>query len=149
MFESWRHDNRIPLALIALMGFLLIVYLYGVAKDFRVASPSVLQPQTQYVQPLTSIGPLHLFGMYDDNLADLPPTQLALSLEGVLLSVSSQSQSFAIISVPNQPAKVYKIGDALPGGAVLSKILKNQVVIRYQGMLQSLKLPADQLFPSN
>ncbi len=144
MFENWRQDNRIPLALMALMGLLLIVYLYDLAADFNITVPLPL-PAASRIEPINPISQWHVFGVYSDNLQDLPQTQLRLTLQGVMLAVNDQGQSFAIISSPSIPATVYRVGDAIPGDATLKQIMKDQVIISYQGVLQSLKLPVDTL----
>lgn len=144
MFENWRQDNRIPLALMALMGLLLIVYLYDLITDFHIEQPLPL-PASSHIESVAQIEQLHVFGIYNDNLQNLPETQLQLTLEGVMLSVRNQAQSYAIVSSPSVPAQAYKIGATLPGDATLKKIMKDEIVINYQGVLQSLKMPVDVL----
>lgn len=144
MLEKWRQDNRIPMALMAIMGIFLIIYVYDLAGDFSMPDKQLPVP-TATVQPISQVSRYHVFGLYDDNLADLPETQLPLTLQGVMLSVMEQSASYAIISSTSVPAKVYRVGDTIPGDATLKKILKNEVLINYQGVLQSLKLPEEPL----
>lgn len=147
-FGKWKSDNRLPVALMALMGLLLILYLYDLVTDFTTPEQLPLPTQTR-LEPLAQISQWHMFGEYNDSLANLPETQLQLTLEGVLLSLDKNTPSYAIISSPNKPAKVYKVGDTIPGNAKLQKILKTEVVINYQGILQSLKLPTPQLMLDN
>ncbi|PHQ81603.1 MAG: hypothetical protein COB66_01725 [Coxiella sp. (in: Bacteria)] len=149
MLENWRNDNRIPLGLMALMALLLVIYLYDLTGDFRSTSSSVSTSASGHVTSIQNISQWHVFGTYDDNMQNLPATQLQLVLEGVMLSPNNPQQSYAIISSPSTPAKVYKIGDQIPGGAKLKAIQRQEVVLRYQGQLQSLKLPVEQLTFSN
>jgi general secretion pathway protein C len=144
MFANWQQDNRIPLALMALMGLFLIVYLYDLVTDFNIEQPLPM-PASSHIEPIAQIGQLHVFGIYNDDLQNLPETQLQLTLQGVMLSVQDQTQSYAIISSPSVPAKAYKVGSTIPGDATLKKVMKDEIVISYQGVLQSLKLPVDQL----
>lgn len=143
-FDKWKQDNRIPLALMALMGLFLIIYLYDLVTDFSIPEPPPALT-TSRLEPISQLSQWHVFGEYNDSLANLPETQLQLTLQGVMLAVDSQSQSYAIISSPSQPAKAYKVGDTIPGDATLKKILKDEIVISYQGVMQSLKLPVPKL----
>ena len=143
-FERWKQDNRIPLALIALISLLCILYLYDLVTDFNITEPPKALT-TSRLEPISNLSQWHIFGAYNNNLANLPETQLQLTLQGVMLSLSNQSTSYAIIASPSHPAKAYKVGDTLPGDAILKKILKHEIVISYQGVLQSLKLPVAQL----
>ena len=143
-FERWKQDNRIPLALTALMGLVLIIYLYDLVTDFSIPEPPAALT-TSHLEPVSQLSQWHVFGAYNDSLANLPETQLQLTLQGVMLSINKQSQSYAIISSPSQPAKAYKVGDTIPGDATLKKVLKNEIVISYQGVMQSLKLPVPKL----
>ena len=142
--DQLKNDNRVPLALIALMGLLLIFYLYDLVTDFIIPTPPAALTASR-LEPISKISQWHMFGEYNDSLANLPQTQLQLTLQGVMLSLDKGSPSYAIISSPSKPAKAYKVGDTIPGDATLEKILKNEIVINYQGIMQSLKLPVPKL----
>ena len=142
---KYRHDERIPLWLMGLLGLCFVIYLINWVGDFHVTpaenSPSAITP----VPPISSLSQWHLFGAYSDNFANVPETSLALTLEGVMLDLSDDKHSYVIVSSPNTPAMPYRIGDPLPGGATLSKILQQQIIIDDGGSAQSLSLPVDQL----
>ena len=90
--------------------------------------------------PLPNIAAWHMFGDYTTiRAALLPKTQLNLTLEGIFFTKNSQ-QSQAIIAVPGQAAKVYRQGQAVPGGAVIKEILVQGVVLQLGGELQLLPL---------
>ena len=143
--EKYRHDERIPLGVLVFIGLIFLVYLVSWVGDFHVmpaqSGPSAITP----VPPVSSLSQWHLFGAYNDSFADVPETTLALTLEGIMMDLSNDKQSYVIVSSPGTPAMPYKIGDPLPGGATLSKILQQQVIIDDQGTAQSLSLPVDQL----
>lgn len=144
-FEKYRHDERIPLALMTLLGLFFIIYLVDWISDFHITSPERSHDVVTQLPPVSSISQWHLFGLYNDNFQNLPETSLALTLEGVMLDLKNDKHSYVIISSPSTPATIYKMGDQLPGGATLSKILQQQIVINDQGTVQSLSLPVDQL----
>jgi general secretion pathway protein C len=55
--------------------------------------------------------------------------------------VEFPKQSRALIAAPNMPAKVYQVGDTLPGNATIERIAKEYVVINDNGTLEKLALP--------
>lgn len=86
---------------------------------------------------LSDISTWHLMGFSVTN--GLPQTNLQLTLQGVLV-MSNPAQSSAIIADQSQTAKVYSVGDVLPGGAILDKVLANEVIIKNRGRLEELPL---------
>jgi type II secretory pathway component PulC len=87
---------------------------------------------------LQDISSWHLLGE-NPSLGDLPETNLQLTLQGVL-TVSQSGVASAIIAQQGQSGKVYSPGDALPGGAMLAKVMADKVVIRNRGKLEVLPL---------
>lgn len=64
--------------------------------------------------------------------ANAPDTTLQLRLAGVFVNVVPASSS-AIVAErnnPSAPARVYRINDSLPGGAVLTEVHDDRIVIR-------------------
>lgn len=144
-FEKYKNDERVPLALLVLMGLLTIFYIVSWIGDFYIRLPQQSNQIIHAVQPLTSISQSHVFGSYNDSLQNIPETSLQLTLEGIMLDLNDEAHSYVIISTPSTPASVYKLGDMLPGGAQLKRILQQQIVINYQGEDQAVSLPVDQL----
>ena len=103
------------------------------------------------VQPLPNIALWHLFGLHSvvpKQLNLLPNSNLLLTLNGILTDDNSQ-QSEALISTANQPIKIYKIGDTLPGGAKVYEILADSVVIEHDGKFEKVLLPVQPIIFSN
>ena len=67
----------------------------------------------------------------------LPKTTLNLRLTGVLLS-DIDSNAGALIQGPDNETINYKVGDELPGGALLKKVLNDRVVVERSGHLENL-----------
>lgn len=64
--------------------------------------------------------------------ANAPDTTLQLRLAGVFVNVLAERSS-AIVAErnnPSVPARVYRINDSLPGGAVLAEVHDDRIVIR-------------------
>ena len=124
------------------MGCMLCVSLANTYQMFR---PQARAPQlsalpvAQHVsQQSIHINELHLFGASPN--ANLPDTALALNLLGVSLA-SLPQDSTALIADVSGHTKIYSLGDKLPGGAMIDKILENKVVLDINGELESLSLP--------
>ncbi len=124
-----------------------------------------LAPSEQLISwPLVSVEPVaaprqgdsrliaawHLFGEAGEEPPAPPPipeeppeTTLQLTLRGCY-SVESQVQALAIIADERGEERPYRIGDALPGGAVLREIYVNKVLLSRQGKPEVLRLPKEE-----
>ncbi len=95
----------------------------------------------------TNLNSLHIFGLYQPANVDpnqLPKSTLNIQLNGVFVAVP-KNLSQAVLTVPGEKQKVYYEGEELPGNAKLYRILNNSVIIQYNGELQSLLLPEQQI----
>ncbi len=74
--------------------------------------------------------------------ADIPKTQLNLTLHGALgnLKKEGATKGSAIIQ-SNNLEKLYQVGERLPGGATLSEVHSNYVVIDRNGQFEKLAFP--------
>lgn len=97
--------------------------------------------------PLTAaqMAALNLFGIprADDpaaaqRIADAPETRLQLELQGVFLADDPDASS-VIVAERNRDGRLYRIGDRLPGNAVLVEVLGDRIVLRRAGQLETLK----------
>ena len=90
----------------------------------------------------------HLFGIAPAGVeslsADAPQTRLPLVLTGVIAG-STPERGLAILGPSPQSAKVYAVGDSIPGGATLAAVLARKVLLRRHGALRSLALPQQSL----
>lgn len=142
-FEKFYKDERVPIIIGGFIIFLILLGLYQVGVSINEAFQKMAkQPDYRVrIQKVSDISKFHLFGVFEDSLRDLPETRLQLILEGTVVNTDNSQLSYAIISSPNEPTKIYKIGQTLPGGAILRRILKDQVIIDDDGSLESLRLP--------
>ncbi|GEM_PF-5509804 len=142
-----RQDHRVPMVLTAFFAFLLLITIGNTVITLTAHHAKTALTKTQPIEPLPNIADLHLFGVYSANLDNLPSTQLQLTLEGTVVSNEAPAQSYAMISAPNQPTKVYKVGDTLPGNATITRIAKHYVVLDDNGTLEKLALPIETITP--
>ncbi len=85
----------------------------------------------------------HLFGAPPQELRDganAPQTSMPLVLTGIIAGNDPQN-GLAILGQSAQSAKVYAVGDNVPGGAKLHSVYTDRVVIDRNGQLESLALP--------
>jgi general secretion pathway protein C len=85
----------------------------------------------------------HLFGAAPasrENGANAPQTSMPLVLTGIIAGNDPQN-GLAILGQTAQTAKVFAVGDTLPGGAKLHSVYIDRVVIDRNGQLESLVLP--------
>ncbi len=97
-----------------------------------------------------TIAAFHLFGeaKRNDNKTEPPPSQvemapqtnLNLTLKGVL--ATGDDESLAIIGLAGgREQRLFKIGEALPGGVVLHHVYPDRVILRRSGRLETLPFP--------
>lgn len=71
---------------------------------------------------------------------EAPPTTMSLVLAGVLAQADPQ-KGYAIVGESAAAAKLYAVGDSIPGGARLHSVYGDRVLIDRNGAIESLPLP--------
>jgi general secretion pathway protein C len=102
--------------------------------------PGSLRGHTLDVAAITNA---HLFGAApraSQDGANAPQTSMPLVLTGIIAGNDPQN-GLAILGQTIQAAKVYAVGDNVPGGAKLHAVYTDRVVIDRNGQLESLALP--------
>lgn len=69
------------------------------------------------------------------------PTELALKLRAVFASGDPRSGSAIVEAEGGQPARNYRPGDALPGGATLAEVHSDHIVLEREGHRETLAFP--------
>jgi len=132
------------LALAAWMGMkLLWLMLEGDPAAIEVAAPALSASSA----PPVAIAGLSLFGesaqaqaQAVEEIVNAPLTPLKLKLSGTVADAAGREGMAVIIDESGRAAR-YMIGDALPGGATLKRVLWDRVVIDRLGQQELLKLP--------
>jgi len=87
------------------------------------------------------IASLNLFGKEQVQSApvavDAPETKLNLELQGVF-NADVAEQSTAIVAERNKSGELYRIGDRLPGNAILDSVFADHILIRRGAKLEKL-----------
>jgi general secretion pathway protein C len=104
-----------------------------------VAAPGAQAPRIN----AATIANARLFGtpkVVNANAADAPRTSVPLVLTGII-AASDPQNGLAILGENASSAKVYAVGDMLPGGVKLHSVLSDRVILDRNGSLESLTLP--------
>jgi general secretion pathway protein C len=102
-----------------------------------------LQAARTHALDLAAITNAHLFGaaaQSREDGANAPQTTMPLVLTGIIAG-NDPENGLAILGQNAQTARVYAVGDNVPGGAKLHSVYSDRVVIDRNGQLESLALP--------
>jgi general secretion pathway protein C len=128
--------------LVSVRGALLIGDLAGspVAPLARSVPPPAPQLSRQVVD-IPSILRANLFGQAPlANDADAPITAMNLKLV-LVFAVDDEKRGFAALGPSLTDVKVYKVGDAVPGGANLHAVYVDRVLLDRGGSIEALVMP--------
>ena len=88
-----------------------------------------------------------LFGVYvPNNLNDtsVKKSMLNVTLVGILFA-NQINESQVIIRSASGDERIYKLGDKIPGGAVIKRIMASGILVEREGTLESLSLTKSEL----
>ncbi len=110
--------------------------------------PAASNAAPRRVLDVQSIINAHLFGEASPaeqaagDPADAPETNLSLVLAGTI-AASDPKSGFGIIGESATTAKLFSVGDSVPGGARLHAVYGDRVILERAGQLEALLLPRD------
>lgn len=88
-----------------------------------------------------------LFGVYvptDLNEGNVKKSMLNVTLVGILMADKPEDSQVIIRSASGEE-KTYSIGDKIPGGVLIKRIMPAGVLVEHNGNLESLSLPKNDL----
>ena len=153
--DRWRslmlqHGPRIATWVLALalgvQAALIVTDLTGGKARGRSASsaPTTPPPPAAPRVNAATIANAGLFGApkpaVNANAANAAPTNIPLVLTGVI-AASDPRNGLAILGENAAAAKVYAVGDIVPGGVKLHSVFSDKVILDRNGNLESLALP--------
>lgn len=148
---SARYAKWIIISLITLFSLLIILsYATLFFPDTALQIPSSVEDKSlnnRKKESLDFILSSPLFGVYvsnDLNEDNVKKSMLNVNLVGVLLADKNE-ESQVIIQTANGEEKTYKIGDKIPGGALIKRIMAGGILVEHNGTLESLSLPKNDL----
>ncbi len=149
---KWGHRHNRQLITLLLLSVMFVSLSYKGYEAYTTAATATkdspqnnLQSKDNTRQQLKPNDFQLLFGSSErpeaqPKTADIPKTRLNLTLHGALSGLLEQPGSSAIIEGGNQD-KLYQVGDSLPGGATLSEVHSDHVVLMRNGQLEILPFP--------
>jgi general secretion pathway protein C len=129
---------------LAVQAAVIVTNLAGSSRPPKAAA-TPMQAHTQSVD-VAAIVDAHLWGVAPvaatpgQDPANVPQSNLPLVLVGIIAADDPQD-GLAILGENAAGAKVYAVGDNVPGGAKLHQVLTDRVIIDRNGKLESLLLP--------
>ena len=122
---------------------LILTDLAGAGRGATAGPPVARGPLRSHFLDLAAITNAHLFGAAPaprQDAANAPQTSMPLVLSGIIAGNDPQN-GLAILGPSAQNARVYAVGDSVPGGARLHSVYSDRVLIERDGRLESLTLP--------
>jgi len=152
--DKWRtvmltHGPRIATWVLAfalaVQAAVIVTNLAGSGHPPKVAPAPISQTSQSQTVDVAAITSAHLFGEVPvearaQDAATAQVTSLPLVLVGII-AADNPEDGLAILGENAAGAKVYAVGDNVPGGAKLHQVLADKVIIDRNGVLESLMLP--------
>jgi general secretion pathway protein C len=143
--EGPRAASGVLALALAVQAGLIVTDLAGAGRRSAPAAGTQRPGVTRAHAPLdvSAITAAHLFGaapLARQDGANAPQTNIPLLLTGTIAGNDPQN-GLAILGQTAQSAKVYAVGDNVPGGAKLHSVYSDRVIIDRNGQLESLALP--------
>ncbi|MGB5727147.1 MAG: type II secretion system protein GspC [Thiogranum sp.] len=164
--QNWFRPERIG-QLSKLVNVLLIIWLAWLSAKLT----WLLVPEAGQTEQAVSVAPApvkrqqpriderqiagwHLFGVagekktVEKRAVEAPETSLKLTLRGVFAHEESTGGR-AIVGDPKGKEEHYAVGDPLPGGAKLSEIYPDRIILERNGRFETLRLPKELTHPQS
>lgn len=114
------------------------------AESITLPQQSVAPSGNTNAKPQRNLAGYQLFGrqgavkkVEKKEVKDAPKTSLRLVLKGVFTG-DQGSDSGAIIEEMGRQSEYYRVGDSVPGSAILEEVLDDRVLLRRNGRLETL-----------
>jgi len=148
---SAKYARWIISSVIAVFSLLIIYEFSTLLFSFNKGTPKA-QMDTNLVianneNSLNYILNSSLFGVYVPNdLSDdnVKKSMLNVTVVGILLADKTED-SQVIIRSAGGDEKTYNVGDKIPGGVLIKRIMAGGVLVEHNGSLESLSLPKNDL----
>lgn len=111
-------------------------------SDAAIAPEPVRVSSRPAARPTIDIAGLDLFGTVESvaveqEVVDAPETKLNLELQGVF-TADDPEQSTAIVAERNKTGELFRIGDRLPGNAILDAVFNDHILIKRGSRVEKL-----------
>jgi general secretion pathway protein C len=135
--EGPRVATAILIVALCAQAAFIVTDLAGAGRTPKAAAH---QAVVAHAPDIPAIVNAHLWGVPPPSEVRIEPSQVNLLLTGTIAGNDPQN-GLAILGQTPQTARVYAVGDIVPGGAKLHSVYSDRVVIDRNGQLESLALP--------
>lgn len=144
---SARYAQGVIVALIVILSILITIEYASLFFFPKQNIPETVNEMPLVVTENSNDALLHssLFGVYvTNNLSSIKKSMLNVSLVGILFS-NNINESLVIIRSADGEENTYKLGDTIPGGAIIKRIMSSGILVERNSALESLILPKNEL----
>lgn len=148
--------NFLPKLLVGVLACLIVLVW---VKSFRAtkqlaamdkveSAPAVQPPPASKVPKENPAIKIKLFGDYVPNevgAAGVKRSPLNVSVIGIMFA-KDEKASHVVLELPTHETKVFRVGDTIPGGAVIKRITPEGILVLRDGAVESLSLPKNEVF---
>jgi general secretion pathway protein C len=139
-----RAPRFLTAALVVLLGVRAATLVAGLTQSPAAAPEGAPPPPaaTRNVVDVPSILRANLFGQSAPapGTGNAPVSSMALVLAGVIAD-SDEKRGFAMLGTSATDIKVYRVGDTVPGGALLHAVLVDRVLVDRGGSIEAVLIP--------
>jgi len=145
--DAWAHGAALLGVVAVGMALAQLTWrLFPLPAEMAVAATALHQGDSSGVSPLsiTELTGRHLFGtslVQPGGAINAPETTLNLTLRGIF--AIDNARALAIIASGDANEQPYKVGDSLPGGALVREIAPDKVILERGGRFETLTLPKE------
>jgi general secretion pathway protein C len=134
---------------LAVQAAVIVTNMAGSSRAPKLATASLVPATRTESVDVAAIAQAHLFGEVPiqaaaaQDPANAPQSNLPLVLVGII-AADDPNNGLAILGENAAAAKVFAVGDNVPGGAKLHQVLSDRVIIMRNGQPEALMLPRSQ-----
>jgi len=132
-------------AALGIQAAVIVTQLAGSGAGQRPRNPVAAVTASRPPLDLAALSNGHLFGTPPPpppvNDANAPPTNMPLVLSGIMATTDPKN-GLAIIGTTGTNAKVYPVGERVPGNAQVHAIYPDRVLLERNGTIEALLLPS-------
>ena len=132
-------------AALGIQAAVIVTQLAGSGAGQRPRNPVAAVTASRPPLDLAALSNGHLFGTPPPpppvNDANAPPTNMPLVLSGIMATTDPKN-GLAIIGTTGTNAKVYPVGERVPGNAQVHAIYPDRVLLERNGSIEALLLPS-------
>ncbi|MDF1678563.1 MAG: type II secretion system protein N [Legionellaceae bacterium] len=148
-------DDYLKLLAGLLVVLILLEWVSGVREALQldtvttpIETPVVKQAKASQTVKNPAALTVSFFGDYVPSGVDaagVKRSSLNLSVVGILFA-SEATESHVMLELSDHTVKLFRVGDTVPGGAIIKRITPEGILLMHDGVMESLSLPKNELF---